>query len=143
LSKRIDKIAKYVRDFDKEVLVHSERVPPKAIFNTSSLKVAKIATGAGRVVQVLGIVLTAYDLEQASEKSFHAKSVKPISAEVIRQAGGWGAAVAGFKVGGIAGAALGIETGPGAVLTGLAGGIIFGAAGYFGADWVADHIDKN
>ena len=94
-------------------------------------------------MQVVGIVLTAYDLEQASEKSFRAKSVKPISAEVIRQAGGWGAAVAGFKVGGIASAALGIETGPGAVLTGLAGGIIFGAAGYFGADWVADHIDKN
>ncbi|QJE02080.1 glycine zipper family protein [Massilia forsythiae] len=143
LAKRVDKIAMYVQDFDREVLVHSEKVPPKAIFNTSSLKVAKVATGAGRVVQVLGIVLTAYDLEQASEKSFQAKSVKPISAEVIRQAGGWGAAAAGFKLGGVAGAALGIETGPGAVLTGLAGGIIFGAAGYFGADWVADHIDKN
>lgn len=143
LARRVDKIAKYVEDFDKEVLVHSERVPPRAIFTTNSLKTAKIAVGAGRVVQVLGIVLTAYDLEQASEKSFRAKSVKPISAEVLRQAGGWGAAVAGFKLGGVAGAALGIETGPGAVLTGLAGGIIFGAAGYFGADWVADHIDKN
>jgi hypothetical protein len=51
--------------------------------------------------------------------------------------------VAGLKVGGIAGAALGIETEPGAVLPGLAGDIIFGAAGYFGADWVADHVDKN
>jgi hypothetical protein len=36
-----------------------------------------------------------------------------------------------------------IETGPGAIITGLVGGIVFGAAGYFGADWVADHIDKN
>ncbi|WP_170304313.1 glycine zipper family protein [Duganella radicis] len=143
LAKRIDKIAKYVADFDKEVLVHGEKIPAKAIFNPNSLKVAKIATGAGRVVQVLGIVLTAYDLKQASEKSFKAKSVKPISAEVIRQAGGWGGAVAGFKIGGVAGAALGIETGPGAVLTGLVGGLIFGTAGYFGADWVADHIDKN
>ncbi|WP_286159236.1 hypothetical protein [Janthinobacterium sp. HH01] len=95
------------------------------------------------MVQVVGIVLTAYDLEQASEKSFKAKSVKPISAEVIRQAGGWGGAVAGFKLGGLAGAALGIETGPGAIITGLIGGIIVGGASYFGADWVADHIDKN
>lgn len=36
-----------------------------------------------------------------------------------------------------------IETDFGAVLTYLADGIIFGAAGYFGANWVADHIDKN
>ena len=41
------------------------------------------------------------------------------------------------------GAAVGIETGPGVVLTGLIGGVIFGTAGYFGADWVADHIDEN
>ncbi len=143
LAKRVDQIAKYVSDLDKEVLVHSERVPPKAIFNPGSLKVAQIASGAGRVVQVLGIVLTAYDLEQASEKSFRAKSVKPISAEVIRQAGGWGGAVVGFKIGGAGGVMLGIETGPGAILTGLAGGIIGGAAGYFGFDWIADHIDKN
>lgn len=143
LAKRVDKIAQYVEDFDKEVLVHGEKVPAQAIFNPGSLKVAKIAIGAGRVVQVVGIVLTAYDLEQATEKSFRANSVKPISAEVIRQAGGWGGAVAGFKIGGVAGAALGIETGPGAIVTGLVGGIIFGTAGYFGADWVADHIDKN
>lgn len=89
-------------------------------------------------MQVLGIVLTAYDLEQASEKAFRAKSVKPISAEVLRQAGGWGAAVAGFKVCRVAGAALRIETSQGAVLTGLAGGIIFGAAGYFG--WIGSPI---
>lgn len=29
------------------------------------------------------------------------------------------------------------------MLTGLVGGIIFGTAGYFGADWVADYIDEN
>jgi len=69
--------------------------------------------------------------------------MKPISAEVVRQAGGWGSAVAGMKIGAATGAALGIETGPGALLTGLVGGIVFGAAGYYGADWVADFIDEN
>ncbi len=143
LVKRINKIAQYVKDIDKEILVHGEKIPAKAIFTPASLKTATRWVQAGRVVQVVGIVLTAYDLEQATEKSFKAKSVKPISAEVIRQAGGWGGAVAGFKLGGMAGAALGIETGPGAIITGLVGGIIVGGAGYFGADWVADHIDKN
>ncbi len=36
-----------------------------------------------------------------------------------------------------------IETGPGAILTGAIGGLIFGTAGYFGADWIADFIDEN
>ena len=143
LAKRIDTITNYVREIDKEVLIHGEKVPAKAVFNPGSLKTTTMVVRTARVVQVLGIVLTAYDLEQASEKSFQAKSVKPITAEVIRQAGGWGGAVAGFKVGGVIGAGVGIETGPGAILTGIVGGIVFGTAGYFGADWVADHIDKN
>jgi hypothetical protein len=36
-----------------------------------------------------------------------------------------------------------VETGPGLVVTGLIGGIVLGMAGYFGADWVADHIHAN
>lgn len=48
-----------------------------------------------------------------------------------------------MKIGGAAGAAVGIETGPGAILTGAVGALIFGTAGYFGADWIADYIDPN
>ncbi|EDX9487247.1 glycine zipper family protein [Salmonella enterica] len=143
LAKRIDKIAAYVRDIDKEILVKGEKIPAKAIFTPESLNLVKNFSKVGRVVQVVGIVLTAYDLEQATEKSVETGSVKPISAEVIRQAGGWGGFVAGAKIGAVAGAAVGIETGPGAFLTGLVGGIIFGVAGYYGADWVADYIDEN
>ncbi|HBZ3563707.1 TPA: glycine zipper family protein, partial [Klebsiella pneumoniae] len=137
------KISKYVKDIDKEVLLHGEKIPASAVFTPETLKYTKFFTRAARVVQVTGIVFTAYDLEQASEKSLKNGSVKPITAEVIRQAGGWGMAVAGAKIGTVAGAAVGIETGPGVVLTGLIGGVIFGTAGYFGADWVADHIDEN
>ena len=67
----------------------------------------------------------------------------PISAEVVRQAGGWGASIAGLKIGAMLGASVGIETGPGVIITGGIGRIIFGAAGYFGADWVADFIYEN
>lgn len=143
LAKRVDKIATYVRDIDKEILVKGEKIPAKAIFTPESLTVVKNLSKVGRVVKVVGIALTAYDLEQATEKSLATESVKPISAEVIRQAGGWGGFVAGAKIGTVAGAAVGIETGPGAFLTGLVGGIIFGAAGYYGADWVADYFDEN
>ena len=143
LTKRVDKIASYVRDIDKEVLIKGEKVPSKAIFTPESLNVVRNIAKVGRVVQVFGIAFTAYDLEQATEKSVATGSVKPISAEIIRQAGGWGGFVAGAKIGTVVGASVGIETGPGAVITGLVGGIIFGAAGYYGADWIADYIDEN
>lgn len=143
LAKRIDQIAGYVRDIDKEVLIHGKKVPASAIFNQDSLRLSGSVVKTARVIQVLGIAFTAYDLTTASQESIRIGNAKPISAELIRQAGGWGAAWAGFKVGGVAGAALGIETGPGAIVTGLIGGIVVGAAGYFGADWVADHIYEN
>lgn len=80
---------------------------------------------------------------KASKTSVELGSVKPISAEVVRQAGGWGSAIAGAKIGAVTGAALGIETGPGTIITGLVGGIVAGAAGYYGAEWIADHIYEN
>jgi hypothetical protein len=143
LAKRVDKIASYVREIDKEILIDGKKVPASAVFNKQSLGVTNALVRSARVVQVLGVAFTAYVLTQASRESIEIGSSKPITAELVRQAGGWGMAWAGFKVGGVAGAALGIETGPGAVATGLIGGIIFGAAGYFGADWVADHIYEN
>ncbi|MNZ54292.1 hypothetical protein D3C78_721900 [compost metagenome] len=143
LAKRIDKISAYVRDIDKEVLVQGKKVPAGAIFTPNSLKTTQTVVRTARVVQVLGIALTAYDLTTATQESIRVGNAKPISAEVVRQAGGWGSVWAGFKVGGLAGAALGVETGPGLIISGLVGGIIFGAAGFFGTDWVADHIYEN
>lgn len=44
------------------------------------------------------------------------------------------------KLGGLAGAAVGIETGPGAIAAGAIGAVV---GGYYGFDWIADHIDEN
>ncbi|OEE64818.1 hypothetical protein A1OO_21755 [Enterovibrio norvegicus FF-33] len=140
--KRIEQIISYVRDIDKEVLL-ANKVPAKAVFTPDSYALVKQVGRVGRTVQVFGFALTAYDLTVATQESIKTGSMKPISAETIRQVGGWGSAVAGMKIGAVAGAAVGIETGPGAIVTGLVGGIIFGAAGYFGADWVADFIYEN
>lgn len=77
---------------------------------------ARIFGNLGRGLTVTGAIFTVYDLAKATEQSINQESIKPVSAEVIRQVGGWGAAIAGAKVGGVTGAALGIETGLGASL---------------------------
>ena len=104
---------------------------------------ARVFGRVGRVFTVVGVVFTAYDLEQAGKKSLQEKSYKPIAAEAVRQIGGWGGAAAGAKIGSVLGAACGVETGPGAIVTGAIGAIIFGGLGYFGADLIADQISPN
>lgn len=137
---KITQISDWVKNIDKEVLIQSPKVPASSIFTPRSLKFTKAAVKGLKVVRVFAIGFTAYDLEQAAGKSIDQKSVKPISIEVVKQAGGWGGAVAGARVGAMLGAAVGIETGPGALVTGAIGGIIFGTAGYFSASWLTEHM---
>jgi hypothetical protein len=106
-------------------------------------KGARAVGRVGRVFMVAGIVFTVIDVTRATSQSIKQRSVKPIAAETLRQVGGWGSAITGAKIGTLTGAAFGIETGPGAVITGAISAVIFGAAGYFGADWIADHISEN
>ncbi|WP_151069638.1 hypothetical protein [Cupriavidus oxalaticus] len=131
----------WVREIDKEVLLHGRPVPARAVFNESSLRLTLGLTKTARVVQVVGVFFTAYDLTAAAQQSVEIKSARPITKEVMRQAGGWGAAWAGAKIGAAAGATVGIETGPGVIVTGLVGGIIGGSLGYWGADWVVDQME--
>jgi hypothetical protein len=58
LDRRITKIATYVRDIDKEILVKGKRVSASAIFTDGSLKASLGFTKYARVVQVVGIVFT-------------------------------------------------------------------------------------
>jgi hypothetical protein len=99
--------------------------------------------GVGRGLVFVGAATAVYDMGRATEASVREGTPAPVAAESIRQAGGWAGGWLGFKVGFLGGAALGVETGPGLVVTGLIGGIVLGMAGYFGADWVADHIHAN
>ena len=89
---------------------------------------ARVVGRVGRVLMVVGIVFTAVDLGLATRQSVRENSFRPIGAEVIRQVGGWGGAIAGAKIG---------------ALVGAVGALVFGAAGYFGADWIADQISPN
>lgn len=138
LKGRIERLKEVITRVEGEVLLEGE-VPKIAIKSQSSM----MATRGLRFIQAVGFVLTAYDLGTATVESIQEESAAPIAAETIRQAGGWGGAWLGVKVGGALGAAVGIETGPGAIVTAGVGALVFGAAGYFGADWVADFIDEN
>ena len=104
---------------------------------------AKHVGRLGRALTVVGVIFTVKDVAEAAQRSIHQKSYKPLAAESIRQAGGWGGAIAGAKVGFATGALFGIETGPGAIVTGALGAIIVGGAAYYGCDWLADKISPN
>ncbi|MDR2474394.1 MAG: glycine zipper family protein, partial [Bacteroidales bacterium] len=132
---RLGKVINAVANIERETLIEGN-IPAEAIMSKTSMNLTK----GLRVVNIIGIGFSAYRVEQASELSIKERSVKPIAAQTIREAGGWGMAIVGAKIGAVAGAAIGIETGPGAIITGLIGSVIFGTAGYFGADWVADYI---
>jgi hypothetical protein len=104
---------------------------------------ARVIGNVGRGLMVVGVIFTAIDVGTAADRSIRQQSFKPIGAEAIRQVGGWGAALAGAKIGFSTGALFEIETGPGAMLTGAAGAIIVGALGYYGSDLVTDYISPN
>lgn len=142
LSQRIDKLLTVIDKIEGETLIESSGYKT-AVMTEFEYNLMKKMNIAGKGLSILAIGLTVMDIKNATMKSVKQKSYKPIAAETIRQAGGWGGAWAGAEIGGAGGAALGIETGPGAIVTGLIGGIVFGIAGYFGADWVADYIDEN
>lgn len=142
MTSRIDRLINAIERVEREVLIQG-RAPSTAVMTEGQHTTLRNLNRLGKGLFVLGIALTVYKLGDATYQSIQESSVRPVSAEVIRQAGGWGAAWAGAKVGALAGATVGIETGPGAFVTGAAGAIIFGVAGYFGADWIADHIHEN
>jgi hypothetical protein len=142
LSHRINKLLNVIDKIEGETLVEG-RVSKTAVMTEFEYGMMKKMNIAGKGLTVLAIGLTAIDMKNATMKSVEQQSYKPVVAETIRQAGGWGGAWAGAQIGGIAGGVMGLETGPGAIVTGVIGGIVFGVAGYFGADWVADYIDEN
>lgn len=96
---------------------------------------------AGSTLSILGTGVTVYNLGSAGQESYRQNSYKPIASEVIRETGGWAGAVAGAKLGGTIGSALGLPAGGvGSFVTGGVGSLVGGLGGYFGADWIADHI---
>lgn len=138
LLPRVQKLTRVIMNVEREVLLEGA-VPRDAIKSAPAMSL----TRSLQVVQIVGVAFSAYDISRASIKSVRTESAAPIVAESIRQTGGWASAWVGAKAGGAVALALGIELGPGAILMGAGGALIFGTAGYFGSDWLADRIDAN
>lgn len=132
----IEDIRQKAQVVDREVIFEGA-IPPGAVKTGGEIA----ATRGLQFVTGVGILLSAYDVGKAGVTSYKKGSAKPLEAEAVRQVGGWGGAWAGAEICGAGGAALGIETGPGALITGAVGSVIGGVAGYFGANWVANLID--
>ncbi len=104
-------------------------------------RIGKGLSAGGKVLGVVGVAVTAYELEQAGEKSVQQGRVQPIAAEVVRQGAGWGGAAGGAWAGAQLGAAVGIVGGPAAVVTGAIGAVAGGLLGFFAGDQLAGMID--
>ena len=135
LLARLKTIKELSQVADREVLLEGH-IPASAIKSAGAMSL----TRGLRVVEGVGIVLSLYDLGKAAQESKKEKSIVPIAKETVRQSGGWAGAWAGAEIGGAGGALVGIESGPGAIVTGAVGALIFGTAGFFGADWACEKV---
>jgi len=113
---------------------------PAQIAQARNLKYIRVG---GRALFVAGVLVDGYAFYNSAVQSSEQGTPRPVVAQAVRTVGGWGGAWAGAKLGCAGGALAGAETGPGLVLTCLAGGIIGGFAGYTGADWIADMISED
>jgi hypothetical protein len=115
-------------------------IPPDALLGAKGLRFARVGS---RVFLVVGIAIDAALLTDSAVRSVEQGTPRPVVAQAIRTIGGWGGAWVGAKLLCVGGAAATVETGPGAVLGCIAGGVLGGFAGYMGADWIADMIDPD
>lgn len=112
-------------------------VPARYQVAARNLRILKIG---GRVFLVTGFIVDGALLVGSGVTAVREGTPAPVIAQAVRTAGSWGMAWAGAKLGFVAGAAAGVETGPGLALTAIGGGIIGGALGFFGADCIADLV---
>ncbi|HUB10961.1 MAG TPA: LysM domain-containing protein [Acetobacteraceae bacterium] len=141
-SQKDPKLLEYIEDIrmkslqiDRERLIEGE-VPLGAVKGPTAMAM----TRSLQFVSGVGIAITLYNLGAAANRSIVSHSVLPVAAETARVSGGWAGARVGLEIGGMVGTSVGIESGPGAIVTGAVGSLIFGTAGYFGADWVTKFI---
>ena len=91
---------------------------------------------------VLGVASDAWQMKQAIDRSLAAGTFRPAAAQVTRSLTTWGSVWAGAELLGIGGAIVGIETGPGVVVTSGLGAIIGGFLGLFASNWLARKIES-
>lgn len=111
------------------------------------LKFAKVTSGLsnskppGGFLFAMGVAMDAWHMNIAIHRSLERKTLRPAAAQATRSLTTWGAAWAGAELLGLGGALAGIETGPGALVTGGIGALVGGCLGMFASDWLAQKIE--
>ena len=90
----------------------------------------------------MGLVSDAWQMKKAIDRSIDAGSVRPAAAQATRSLTTWGAVWAGAEILGVGGALAGIETGPGALVTGTVGAIVGGCLGLYASNWLVTKIEE-
>ena len=98
---------------------------------------------SGSVLFAVGLAADAWRMKKAIDRSLEAKTVRPAAAQATRSLTTWGATWAGAELLGIGGALAGLETGPGALVTGGVGAVVGGCLGMFASDWLAKKIEPS
>ncbi len=97
---------------------------------------------SGGVVFALGVASDAWQMKKAIDRSVEAGTLRPAAAQATRSLTTWGAVWAGAELLGLGGALVGIETGPGVVVTSGIGAIVGGFIGLFASNWLARKIEN-
>ena len=106
---------------------------------TSELSNSK---ASGSFLLVAGVAVDAWRMKKAIGRSLDTKTMRPAAAQATRSLSTWGAAWAGAELLGLGGALAGLETGPGAIVTGGVGALVGGCLGMFASDWLAQRIES-
>ena len=96
----------------------------------------------GQLLFALGLAADAHQMTKAITKSVRTGTMRPAAAQATRSLTTWGAVWAGAELFGTGGAILGLEVGPGAVVTSGIGAMIGGVVGLFASEWLARRIDR-
>ncbi len=107
---------------------------------TSGLRGAR---APGHFLFALGVAADAHQMSKAIGRSVKSGTVRPAAAQATRSLTTWGAVWAGAELFGTGGALLGLETGPGAVVTSGVGALMGGFVGLFASEWLARRIDMS
>ncbi len=110
----------------------------KVVKATSELANSRVS---GRLLLAAGVAVDAWRMKKAISRSVESRTVRPAAAQATRSLTTWGAAWAGAELLGIGGALAGLETGPGALVTGGLGALVGGCVGMFASDWLAQKIE--
>ncbi|MCY0993949.1 RHS repeat-associated core domain-containing protein [Nannocystis sp. ILAH1] len=110
-------------------------IEPGAVHSRATRVLHHAARGLGR----FGVAMTVRDVALALEASVREGSLRPITAEVIRQGGAWAGSALGFSLGGVL---LGkaVLSSFVALAVPLAVGLVLGMAFYYASDLGADMI---